>query len=325
MLHAAILNSLKNVKVIAVTENEKFVLNFLQEYTSDIQVYDNYKKMIKNEDLDFVYITTPVSAHIEIASYCVNKQLPFFVEKPIGGTSKECNDLCSLLKNNNTINMVGFNLRYSDTFCKAKELLEKNELGDIIDIKATAFRSLGSDSGSSWRFKKKISGGGVLIDIGIHALDLLMWYFGNIIALDVKEVHAMGEVEDFVKASLTFENNINCEFETSWKVKNYRVQETTLEVLGSLANLRVSEDFLELQYKKTNQKTVFHKPSLYQGIEFDVGGTAYTKEDLDFINCVKNSIQSKSNVIESSKVQYVVDSIYKSAENKIKEVVKYYE
>ena len=84
-----ILNSLKNVKVSAVADSEKLIINFIEKTCPDIKVFDNYKTMLENADLDFVFITPPVNSHIQIESNFIKRNLHFFVEKPLSRTTKE--------------------------------------------------------------------------------------------------------------------------------------------------------------------------------------------------------------------------------------------
>src|SRR5207245_3010691 len=135
----------------------------------------------------------------------------------------------------NVISMVGFCLRYVETFAKTKELLDKKVLGDLVNIKATVYQSKVGAKGTSWRFKKAISGGGVLIDLGSHLIDLLLWYFGKIRTVQgtVASEYSQ-EVEDSANVTINFENNLSCTLEASKNVKNYRLQETTIEIDGKL-------------------------------------------------------------------------------------------
>jgi len=321
MLHAGTLNSLENVKVIAVTELEKLVIKFIQKFLPNVKVYEDFKEMIEKENLDFVYITTPVKSHISIATYCAKKDIPFFIEKPLSRTATECKELCKILRNKKITNMVGFNLRYSSTFLKAKELLDKKSIGKITNVKATAFRTLVLKEGTGWRFQKESSGGGVLVDIGIHMIDLLLWFFGKIEKVKIEEISfVFPEIDDSVSASLEFENKIKCMFETAWNVKNYRLQETTLEIHGELGKIKVNEDYVKIQYFKSDEE-IWYRQSLYKGVEIDIGGSMYTWEDTDFVNCLRNEKQLGSNIINSAQVQSVIDSIYESAKTKKQEGV----
>ncbi len=329
MLHASILNSIDNVKVIAIADTEKFLVNFLEKNTK-IKGYNNYLKMIEDSDLDFVYITTPVHSHIEIASNCAKRNLHFFVEKPLGRTADECEILCKIIKEHNIVNMVGFYLRYSDTFRKAKKILDEGVLGEIKEVRSSIFQTLEANKSSGWRFSEKLSGGGVLVDLGIHLIDLLIWFFGKIKKVQgLTESKKLQNVEDYACADLTFESNLSCSFVASWNEKNYRLQETTIEIEGTLGKMKVNEDFVKIDFKKEQniekKSSIFYKQNLYKGIEIDIGGSEYTNEDIDFVNSIKNNIQSNLNVIHSTMVQSVIDSIYKSSKTKKLESVRFFD
>jgi len=330
MLHAGILNSINNVKVCAIADTEKLIINFIEKNTTGIKGYNDYKKMLDDSNLDLVYITTPVNSHVLIASECAKRNLHFFIEKPLGRTGNECESLCKIIKNFQTVNMVGYVLRYSDPFKKAKELLDKGILGDIKGIKSSIFHTLEGSKDSGWRFKKEISGGGILIDLGIHIIDLLMWYFGKIKKASgtIESFIAQG-IEDNVKGLLTFDNNIECSFAASWTEKNYRLQETSIEIEGTKGKMNVNQDFLKIEYTNTPPKgqndRIFYRQDLYKGIEFDLAGPEFTNEDIDFINCIRDKKQSQLNVLNSSRVHSVIDAIYKSAKTKQIEDISYIE
>lgn len=328
ILHSAIINSISGARIEAVAETEKFVSGFLSNLLR-FDVYNDYKKMLEHSALDAVYITTPVISHVPIASHCAERGIPFFLEKPIGKNSEECKTLCDIVKEKNVLSMVGFYLRYAETFSKAKTLLESKTIGEIIKIKSSVYQSQFLNKASGWRFKKEISGGGVLIDLGSHLIDLLLWYFGNIKKVEGNiESYYSQEVEDTVRSTIFFENDVDCFFEASWNVKGYRLQETTIEVEGTIGKLKVNEDYVKISYNEPNnerQDGIFYRQSLYSGVPIDIGGPEYTREDQDFLKCVRIKKQPMLNVIDSSKTQSVIDSIYKSSRNKNAEVVIYIE
>jgi len=327
LLHSGILNSLPKVKVKAIAEPEKFVTSIFRSI-SEVETFTDYKKMIKDSKLDLVYITTPVNLHIPMASFCVDNKVNFFVEKPLGKNVEECEDLCTKLQNENITNMVGFYLRFAETFAKTKELLEKKTIGKIIGIKSSVYQSQFLKKPSGWRFKKESSGGGVLIDLGTHLIDLLLWYFGKISSVDGKiESNFSDQVEDTASAEIKFENGLKGIMETSWNVKNYRLQETTIEIEGEMGKMKVNEDYVDIQYNpvEKNKNQRLYRQSLYRGVPIDIGGPEYTREDIDFVECIRNNQQSMLNVNSASRTQSVVDAIYKSSKKKSVEMVRYIE
>ncbi len=326
LLHAGILNSLPNVKVQAITDTEKFVINFIKKNNDSIQVYSDYKKMVENSKLDFVYITTPVASHIPIASYCASKKIHFFVEKPLGRNIDECSQLYGIVKQNNVLSMVGFYLRYKETFKKAKAMLDSGILGQTKNIKSSVYQTQSLATNSGWRFKKEISGGGVLIDLGSHLIDLLLWFFGRPKTLEAStKSRNSKQVEHTASGKIQFENGLECFFDSSWVRDGYRLQETTIEIEGEYGKMKVNEDYVKINYtnsEKSNQKqdSIFYSQSLYQGVPIDIGGSEYTLEDMDFIECIRNKKQSQLSILSSIDSQCVIDSIYNSA--KIHDSVK---
>jgi len=328
LLHSAILNSLNNVRVVAVTDTEKLVRNLFQT-VMDIKTYNDFKKMIEDNNLDVIYITTPVNSHISIASYCANNKLNFFIEKPVGRNSEECESLCKIVRENDILSMVGFYLRYADTFSKGKELLDQKFLGEIKSIKSSVYQSQILNNPSGWRFNKKQSGGGVLIDLGTHLIDLLLWYFGKIKSVSgIIESNYSLKVESTVNSSILFENGLKGMLDASWNLKGYRLQETTIEIEGTLANMKINEDFIKIRRKSSgdeDQDVIIYKQDLYRGVPIDIGGIEYTRENEDFMINLRNQKQSMLNLVDSCQIQNVVDSIYKSAKNKKMEKVIYFE
>ena len=151
------------------------VLSFFQKF-SNAKVYNDFNEMIKNEVLDTVFITTPVKFHVPIATLCAEKDIHFFIEKPLGISSLECNSLCEVMNNSKALSMIGYYLSYAETFSHVKKLLDEKIIGEITKIKSSVYQSQFLKKPSGWRFDRKISGGGVFpwwIFLGIVAATML--------------------------------------------------------------------------------------------------------------------------------------------------------
>jgi len=159
ILHAGILNTLNNVKIISVAETESLLTKNFKKILPEINVYQNIDKMLDSEDLDLVYITTPVISHLPLSLSCIKKETNFFVEKPLTRNLEEAKNICFELKNSDIIHSVGYNLRFVDTFSKTKNLLEQKILGDILNVNSTMYVSNIFSKPTGWRFKKKLSFG----------------------------------------------------------------------------------------------------------------------------------------------------------------------
>lgn len=322
LLHFGILNALEDIKVIAVADKERTITKFASSVIKDLKVFEDFDDMIKSEKLDLVYITTPVSSHKLIAKKCIQNKIDFFVEKPLSGSFEETREILDELKKNHVKTMVGYYLRFVPTFAKVKQLLDENVLGDLLYVNSSIYLSQLFAKGTGWRFDKKTSGGGVLLDLGVHLIDLLLWYFGNPESLiGVTKSHYSKEVEDFAHATLKFKKELVCNIDVSWSVRNYRLQETTIEIHGTNGTIRVNDDYIQLSLNKssgqfTNGNQIIYKQSFADGVTIDIAGPEYTKEDQYFIECIKSNKDSMINVRNAANVQSVVEAIYRSAEYK---------
>ena len=321
LLHSAVLNTLDDVQIVSIAEKDSLVTKHLKSVLPKINVYKDLDEMLSSENLDLVHITTPVASHLPLTLTSIKKRLNFFVEKPLTRNLDEAKQICSELKNSNLIHCVGYNVRFLETFSNVKSLLDENVLGDIINVNSTMYASNIFSKPSGWRFKKKISGGGVLLELGCHLVDLLLWYFGPITNVIGKIKTVYSEVEDFAHAEFEFEKGIKGELDTSWSKEGYTIPEINLEIKGTNGSLRVNQDFIEMKLKNPVQKfkqadVKIYKQELEKGISFDVAGTDYTKEDMHLVDCVKNKKQTLVNAFEASKTQSVIEAIYDSDSEK---------
>ena len=328
VLHTGILNCIDGVNITSVTEREGLIKKNLNMMLPNANIYDDYEKMISNEKLDLVYITTPARFHVPIASSCINKNINFFIEKPLSANIEECRELCNRLKGKTLVHGVGYSKRFWDTFAKGKEIICSKILGDLIYVKSSMYISQLFRKGMGWRFDKKESGGGVLLDSGAHLIDLLIWYFGPMRSVTgmVKKYYS-AEVEDFAHANFEFNDGVKGFTDTSCSVRGYRVPEISIEVHGSNGMMIVNDDSVKFRLDSPkgsypDGSTVIYKQELFKGSVIDIGGQDFTKEDIHMVNCTKQNKQTVFNVFEASKTQSAIDAIYKSSiENKTKEVI----
>lgn len=321
LLHAGIMNALDGVQLCAISDTSKFLLNFAKNLKKDIHVYDDYIEMLDRDKPDLAVITTPVFLHVQMAAQCVKRNIPFFVEKPLSVTCSEAASLVEDIERKNLTTMVGYMMRYVETFSKAKKIIDSGALGRLINFNATIYVSQLFKTGKGWRYNKKESGGGVVIGQATHLIDLLKWYFGPIhwVCAHTKNWYSQ-EVEDFAHVHFEFKSGLTGWFDSSWSVRHHRLLELNILLHGENGNLVVSDDVVKL-YLDTSSNgfragwTNFYKPDLFQGVEIDLGGPQYTRQDIGLIDAIKNGKKVESDVKNAFEVQTIVDAIYASATN----------
>ena len=151
------------------------------------------------------------------------------------------------------------------------------------------------------------------MDFGIHMLDQLCWYFGEIDTVQAKAKRIYSkEVEDEVQALISFEQGTKVEFETSWSKEAYRKTYIRLEIKGTKGNMIVTDQTLDIFGSEGKQIENLVYPDLYGGAYMDVGGILYSRQMEAFLNAVAG--KQPTNLESAVYVQKVIEKIYLSAE-----------
>ncbi len=175
------------------------------------QHFNRYQDLIDSQVVDAVLIATPTMSHFEIAKYALQQNLHVMLEKPIGLSSWEGEELAKLAPNDVKFALM-LNQRTDPTFKKMKDIVESGVLGDIQRTHWTMTNWFRPDiyfQVSDWRATWKGEGGGLLVNQCIHNLDIFQWVCGipnEITAFcEFGKYHGI-EVEDEVTAYLRYEN-----------------------------------------------------------------------------------------------------------------------
>ncbi|MCS7462975.1 Gfo/Idh/MocA family oxidoreductase [Paenibacillus doosanensis] len=311
MLHGALLHSIENVELVAITDTSKFVLNGFKSLFPNIRVFTSYEKMIDSCDLHAVIIATPSFNHVSIAKYALERGLDLFIEKPLSNTLKDCKELLQLAQNRNAVVMIGFCMRYNPMFAKGKEIVDSRIVGDIIKADAYIYCSDVLSQQSGWRFDPAISGGGVLIDFAVHMVDLLYHYFGNASAVsgNISSVYSR-QVEDETTAELYFQSGLQATLHASWSKPEYRKPFYKIEIAGSLGSLSITDQDIQLNVGGI-EKTYY--PEHYEGYYIDIGGPHFSKQMESFVKSVQTRQEPKANLTAGLHTQNIINAIYTSA------------
>ena len=186
-------------KVVSIYEpNHTFNSDF------DYEVANSAYEIINNPDIVAVFICTPnyMNKPLTIKSMEAGKHV--FCEKPPAFTAKDVEDIIEVEKISGKKLMYGFNHRHHTSVNYMKSLVEKGEYGKIIWMRGRYGKSVDKSFFNGWRAKKELAGGGILLDQGIHMLDLFL-YLGGIfdkVKADVSNLFWKLDIEDNVFAIL---------------------------------------------------------------------------------------------------------------------------
>jgi len=210
--HIKTIESFSNIKLIGVIEKNKNKLNYFLKNNKHIKGYNNFDEFIKNnKDIDFIIISTSHDSHYKISKKSISRGLHILKEKPFAISLKQGKKLEELARKKHihllTVTQRKFHPAYSIFF----KLINKIGRVFYVDIKYTLFTKKQT---KDWRNSKQLAGGGCVIDMGYHMIDLLIWYFGlpdSIIAktsLNGKK-NAVYDTEDTAKIMFEYKNDNN--------------------------------------------------------------------------------------------------------------------
>ncbi len=142
----------------------------------DVDVYEDHTELY--DVVDAVIITTPNKYHEKYAVDAFERDLHVLLEKPLAHSLESAERIAEAAAHSEGVCMVGFNNRFSNTVQIVKNRIDRGELGDVSHVEANYVRRRGIPGRGSWFTRHDIAGGGALIDLGVHAVDLALYLLG---------------------------------------------------------------------------------------------------------------------------------------------------
>jgi len=210
--HIKCMKEAEEVEVVAVADiNEQVARAVAEEFKVDW--YKDYTRMIERDDIDAISICTPHFLHCKMALDCIEAGKHVLVEKPMARTVAECDAMINKAKRADVKLGVVFQHRTNPIPITIKEYITQGNLGKLYrgSLEYATFRSQAYYNSGAWRGTWGMEGGGVLINQGIHFIDLFQWFIGlkprRISAFIGNLLHNI-EVEDLASAVLEYEAGV---------------------------------------------------------------------------------------------------------------------
>jgi 1,5-anhydro-D-fructose reductase (1,5-anhydro-D-mannitol-forming) len=173
-------------------------------FESICKIANSAEDIITNPHIDVVFICTPNFLNKKYTILSLEAGKHVFCEKPPAFTAKDVLEIQAVEQKSGKLLMYGFNHRHHESIRHMKQLFDNNEFGKILWMRGRYGKSVDQSYYNNWRAKKELAGGGILIDQGIHMLDLFLFFGGSFdkISASVSNLFWKLEVEDNVFATL---------------------------------------------------------------------------------------------------------------------------
>jgi len=306
--HAAIIGANPDVDFVSICDTSSLILDVFKKYTK-INIYDDYKKMLGNEQLDFVIVATPTKFHYPVVKLSLEKNINVFCEKPFSLTSAEGAELNKLALEKSLINQVGYHNHFIGTFRELKRLLKENVVGEIVHFTGEAYGPVVTkEKGGTWRSNPS-EGGGCTADYAAHVINLIQEIIGRPAKINgtlLKSIYSKG-VDDAVYSLMTLENKISGVLLVNWSDSTYRKMSTSLTILGKKGKIVCDATEIKIYLKEANPNEKLDKgwttkyiTEFAIPVDFYLRGEEYSAQIEYFVNNIKNKKQGTYNTFEQA-------------------------
>ena len=318
-----------NAEVVAICDINPERLKKTADRFGIARRYPDVTSMLAdNPDLDAADVCVWNCNHAACTIEALNAGLHVLCEKPMAYSAKEAEEMLEAANRNGKLLMIGFVLRFSDDAAVAMDFIEKGYLGEIYYSKAQYVRRHGNPGG--WFADKARSGGGPIIDLGVHVIDLTRYLMGNPKPVSVYAVAStkLGDrshlkngvgwrpedaneddpctVEDFATALIRYDNGAVTFLETSYDINGEGIAKRQL--FGTKGGMDLS-DGVTIYTEYNEYLADVHVNTKNLKTHRDL----FDAEMEHFVDCVANGTECRAKAEDGIVVMKILDAIYESA------------
>jgi predicted dehydrogenase len=288
-------------EIVLLSDPSQDCLHEATKVSLQSKTTSSFEDTITDANIDGVVIATPSALHKEQSVAAFENGKAVFCQKPLGRNLEEVTAVVNAAKKANKLLGADFSYRYTKAFQKIYSVIQSGELGKIFAVDLKFHNAYGPDK--PWFYDLKLAGGGCVLDLGIHLIDLMLYALNfpqvNKVTSDLfaKGVSVKGKnaVEDYANVSLSLENDITAQLACSWNLAagcEAVIEASFFGTNGSVALKNVNGsfyDFVGLKYRGTKTEVLVNPPddwggkALLRWIEDLSANSAYNNEAEQFL------------------------------------------
>jgi predicted dehydrogenase len=326
-VHARAIDTIMEAELIGVYDhNPDKATTFAMKF--NCKAFDSAEELCNDNRIDIVCVCTPSGLHLEPALAVINAGKNCVIEKPLETTLERCDKIIDAGIRKNVMVSGIFPMRFSRVNIELKKVLDEGRFGRLVmgDAYIKWYRSPEYYKDVKWRSSFNASGGGAVMNQGIHSVDLLLWFMGKVEAVCAFTGllgHEDLEVEDVAAATLRFENGAMGVIEASTAVNPGFFRK--MEILGTRGSVVIEEEKIltwKFDEERDSDRIIREK---YSGNNQSGGGVSdpkaisdvgHLRQLLDILKAVDNGHPPAVDALEARKAVELVLAIYASARNK---------
>ena len=306
-----------------------------KEYgTPDAKVYTDYKELLKDESIDVCYVLTPNRSHAPISIDAMKAGKHVMCEKPMAKTAEDARAMVKTAKETGKKLTIGYQHRHKTEAHYVKSVIKRGDLGEIYYAKALAIRRRGTPNWGVF-LDAEAQGGGPIIDIATHSLDLTLYLMDNyepqmVLGKTHKKLEhpeagniwgdkgvSTTPLEEAACAMIVMKNGATIMLETSWALNTHEpIQEGSCVLCGSKAGLSLKNNKLVINKVELDRQVVTEVDTSAGGVAF-YDGAAQNSAQTEAFNWIKSIVDDTDPVVlpkQALVVSQILEAIYVSSE-----------
>jgi len=311
-------------EVVAIADQDEARLKEIGEQFSIKQRYQSAEEMLAKEQLDIVSVCTPNKFHAPLTIAALQAGAHVLCEKPMAMNAAEAQQMLDVAKSTGKRIMINFSYRFTPDARALQAQVAAGALGEIYFARTVWHRRRGLPGFGGWFGQKELAGGGPLIDLGVHRLDLALWLMGypkpvwvmgssyhHIGSRLAKEQGKKFDVEDLAAGFVKFANGATLEVEASWaaNIAENELMETRLLGTKGGAVQRNKNGTYEFESEIYTEQNGWHCDTKPRG---SVSGVVQNQFHL-FVDSILDNTPTPATGEEGYIVMELLDAIYQSA------------
>lgn len=309
-----------NVELIAVMDTNMAAAENCKEKYNAKYAFDNYEELLALDEIEAVYIASPVFCHKEQAMAAAKAKKHILLEKPMALSVEDSKEIAAYCKEQGVKLGVGLMMRFAAYHQEMKKIVAEGKIGDVVSMRGQ-LTCWYPDIPGNWRQNKELSAGGALMDMGIHCIDLLE-YISGLKAVDVRGFTATQtfsyNADDSAAIVMKMDNgalamvdaNFNipdaaakCKLEIYGTKGSIMAEGTVSQVEGGEVKVLISDDSLGYDASQNREDLV--------AVNLDVElGNMYTKEVESFGRAIINDTEPMVTAEDGIHVQEICVKAY---------------
>lgn len=317
----------ENAAVVAVMDADLTVAERVKEKYGAGYAFDKYEDVLALDEIDAVYIASPVFAHKEQALAAAKAKKHILLEKPLGLTLADSLEIIEACEAAGVKLGVGLMMRYHAYHQAIKRIIAEGRIGEIVSMRAQ-FTCWYPKMENAWRQDKSLSGGGALMDMGIHCIDLLQYISGLNAVECTGYAHNQTfgyNADDSAAVIMKMENGALAFVDSNFNIPDTAAK-CPLEFYGTKGSIIATGTLGQDEAGKVELLTASddagydaqQERCLVKAEELTVTfGNMYTKEIEAFSNAVLNDTEPPVSGKNTILVQRIIDAIYQNGGGKL--------